>query len=95
MDDDQQPTGTRLPLRTGITGFVLFSLLALASLRAFDYWSRTHGEHAVPVQAADAALAYGPAVVLCAAAAVGIVYLVVRRRRGGSGPGSGSEASRS
>jgi hypothetical protein len=69
-------------LRAGITAFIAISVLALAGLRASDYWARTHGDHAVPVDVSAALAAYLPAAVLYLGTIAAAVYVAVRRRTG-------------
>lgn len=81
-------------LRAGISAFIVVSVVGLVTLRAYDYWARTHGSHAVPVEAGDALASYLPAAVVYLAVIGGAVYLALRRRRAASTDAS-SATSRS
>lgn len=71
-------------LRGGLTAFVVLSLCGLATIRAVDYYSRTHGPGAVPVTVSDTLSEYAPAVVMYAVAIAALVYVAIMWRRASS-----------
>lgn len=78
----EEPDGGALPLRGGITAFVVISVVGYAAYRAIQYFLQTHGAHPVPFDSTDAFSAYAPAAgVLIAAVAALAIHLIVKRRR--------------